>query len=207
MVSEAGGPKGPLVLYGLYGGFLQTPDIAHVSAGKVVGVTPRGFALQETAESSCNGRRRRRAAPAWHLFAALIPICVMAAHTRAHAQGAAPERRAPAQAPAPYADSRLPFGAPARITIRYPVENAAARQRATDLARGLSEQGLDVADPVASPGRIASNTVSFFYAEDRPGAEIAARVLGPAWKLVQQRLPTREPFPPPGALELALAGQ
>ena len=126
---------------------------------------------------------------------------------RSYAQDAASASLAPAQVPALYPDSRLPSGAPARITIRYPVESAAARQRATDLARGLSEQGLDVADPLASPGRIAGNTVSYFYAEDRPGAEIAARVLGPAWKLVQQRLPTREPFPPPGALELALAGQ
>jgi hypothetical protein len=130
----------------------------------------------------------------------------MAPETRSHAQDAAPDHFAPAQAAKPYADSRLPFGAPARITIRYPVENAAARQRANDLARGLSEQGLDVADPVASPGRIASSTVSYFYAEDRPGAEIAARVLGPTWKLVQQRLPIREPFPRPGALELAVAG-
>lgn len=131
----------------------------------------------------------------------------MMVDARSHAQNAAPARPAPAQAPVLYTDSRLPFGAPSRITIRYPVESAAARQRATDLARGLSEQGLDVADPVASPGRIASSTVSYFYAEDRPGAEIAARLLGPAWKLVQQRLPTREPVPPPGALELVLAGQ
>ena len=130
----------------------------------------------------------------------------MAADTRSYAQDAAPERPAPAQTPAPYVDSRLPFGAPVRIAIRYPVGNAAARQRANGLARGLSEQGLDVADPVASPERIASSTVSYFYAEDRPGAEIAARVLGPTWKLVQQRLPTREPFPRPGALELAVAG-
>lgn len=141
------------------------------------------------------------------LLAALVPICVLMTDIRSHAQNATPARPAPAQAPAFYTDSRLPFGAPSRITIRYPVENAAARQRATDLARGLSEQGLDVADPVASPGRIASNTVSYFYAEDRPGAEIAARALGPAWKLVQQRLPTREPFPPPGTLELALVRQ
>jgi hypothetical protein len=100
----------------------------------------------------------------------------------------------------------LPVGAPARITILYPAENAAARQRASDLARGLSEQGLDVVGPTVSPGRVASSTVGYFYAEDRPGAEIAARALGPAWKLVQQRLPVREPFPRPGALELAVAG-
>ncbi len=130
----------------------------------------------------------------------------MAAETPSYAQDAAPDRFAPAQASTPDADTRLPFGAPARITIRYPVENAAARQRANDLARGLSEQGLDVDDPVASQGRIASSTVRYFYAEDRPGAEIAARVLGPTWKLVQQRLPTREPLPRPGALELAVAG-
>jgi len=141
-----------------------------------------------------------------HLFALLASVWVTAADTRSYAQSAAPDRVAPAQASTPGADTRLPFGAPARITIRYPVENTAARQRATDLARGLSEQGLDVADPVASPGRIASSTVSYFYAEDRPGAEIAARVLGPAWKPVQQRLPTREPLPRPGALELAVAG-
>ncbi len=135
----------------------------------------------------------------------VVFVWVGAAGTRSYAQDAAPEPL-PAQAPASFADPRLPFGAPARITIRYPAENAAARQRASNLARGLSEQGLDVADPVASPGRIASSTVSYFYAEDRPGAEIAARVLGPTWKLVQQRRPTREPFPRPGALELAVAG-
>ena len=140
------------------------------------------------------------------LLAILAAVWVMAAETRSYAQDAAPSRLAPAQASVPYADTRLPFGALARITIRYPVENAAARQRATDLARGLSEQGLDVSDPVASPGRIASSIVGYFYAEDRPGAEIAARALGPAWKPVQQRLPTREPFPRPGALELAVAG-
>ena len=130
----------------------------------------------------------------------------MVADARPYAQEVAPAGLAPAQAPAPSADFRLPFGAPARITIRYFVEDAAARPRATALARGLGDQGLDVADPVASPGHIANSTVSYFYAEDRPGAEIAARVLGPAWKLVQQRLPTREPFPRPGALELAVGG-
>ena len=140
-----------------------------------------------------------------HLLGILTSVWVTAADTRSYAQNAAPDRVAPAQASTPGADTRLPFGAPARITIRYPVGNAAARQRATDLARGLGEQGLDVADPAASPGRIASSTVSYFYAEDRPGAEIAARVLGPAWKPVQQRLPTREPLPRPGALELAVA--
>ena len=143
-----------------------------------------------------------RVRPLFPLLASLFMIWATAADVHAYAQDVAPEH----QTSVPYADSRLPFGAPARITIRYPVENAAARQRASDLARGLSEQGLDVAGPVASPGRIASSTVSYFYAEDRPGAEIAARVLGPAWKLVQQRLPTREPFPRPGTLELAVAG-
>ena len=148
--------------------------------------------------SACRCRTRHgRSARARHLLAALTAVCVMVADTRSHAQDAAP---------APDADSRLPLGALARITIRYPVENTAARQRATDLARGLSEQGLDVADPVASAGRIANSTVSYFFAEDRPKAEIAGLALGPAWKLVQQRLPTREPFPRPGALELAIAG-
>lgn len=104
------------------------------------------------------------------------------------------------------ADPRLPTGAPARIVIRYTLDNAVALQRATNLARGLAEQGLDVADLVASPERIVSSTVSYFYLEDRPDAEIAARGLGPAWKPVQQRLPVREPFPRPGALELAVAG-
>lgn len=149
-------------------------------------------------------RSRARQLP--HPLAILLFVGVMAADARSYAQNAASEHFALAQAPAPLADLRLPFGAPARVTIRYPVENAAAQQRANDLAQGLSKQGLDVADPVASPGRIANNTVGYFYAEDRPGAEIAARALGPAWKPVQQRLPTREPFPRPGALELAVAG-
>lgn len=142
-------------------------------------------------------------APAQHscgLFAVVAVACLTAVIGPAQAQGVAPGT------PSSYADPRLPVGAPARITIRYSVENAAARQRASDLARGLSEQGLDVAGPVSSPGRIASSTVGYFYAEDRPGAEIAVRVLGPTWKLVQQRMPTREPFPRPGALELAVAG-
>ena len=139
------------------------------------------------------------------LLAALVLAWVMAASTAGYAQATA-ERPAPAQDPTPQADPRLPLGAPARITIRYPVGNTAARQRATDLARGLSEQGLDVADPVPSPGRVSGSTVGYFYAEDRPGAEIAASVLGPAWKLVQQKLPTREPLPRPGALELTVAG-
>lgn len=163
----------------------------------------RGLSLQETTRAAAFGGRHGRSAPVPHLFnlaAIALSVWVMAANSPSYAQDAA------RQTPALSADVRLPVGAPARITIRYPVENAAARQRATDLARGLSEQGLDVVAPVASPGRIASSTVSYFYAEDRPGAEIAARVLGPVWKLVQQRLPTREPFPRPGALELAIAG-
>ena len=138
----------------------------------------------------------------FRLLTDLSPLWTILAGIPAYAQDVTPEH----STSAPYADSRLPFGAPARITIRYPSGNAAAQQRATDLARGLSAQGLKVADPVASPGRIASSTVSYFYAEDRPGAEIAVRVLGSAWKLVQQRLPAREPFPPPGTLELAVAG-
>ncbi len=157
--------------------------------------------MQKAAKATSGGYLPR-VRPLFHLLASLWSIWAMVADIRAYAQDLTPEH----QTSAPYADPRLPFGAPARITIRYPVENAAARRRAHDLAHGLSEQGLDVADPVASPGRIASNTVSYFYAEDRPGAEIAARVLGPAWKPVQQRLPTREPLPRPGALELAVAG-
>jgi len=103
-------------------------------------------------------------------------------------------------------DPRLPAAGPSRVIIRYSKDDPIARQHAIRLARALNEQGLEVAEPVASPGRIASNTVSYFYNEDRPGAEIAARVLGSWWKAVQQRLPAREPFPRPGALELALAG-
>lgn len=137
-----------------------------------------------------------------NMVAIAVAAWVIAAGTHSQAQETAPGT----PSPPPYADFRLPVGAPARITIRYSVENAAARQRASDLARGLSEQGLDVAGPVASPGRIASSTVSYFYAEDRPGAEIAVRVLGPTWKIMQQRMPTREPFPRPGAIELAVAG-
>lgn len=143
---------------------------------------------------------------AFNIAAVALAAWIIAAAGQSHAQDAAPELPAPTQSPAPYGDPRLPVGAPARITIRYPAESMVARQHASDLARGLSEQGLDVADLVASPGRIASNTVSYFYLEDRPGAEIAARVLGPAWKPVQRRLPAREPFPRPGALELAIAG-
>lgn len=143
--------------------------------------------------------------PTRHWFSVVVIVLfmgAMAARAPSYAQESAPEP----PAPPPFADFRLPVGAPARITIRYPAENAAARQRAGDLARGLSEQGLEVTGPVASPGRIASSTVSYFYAEDRPGAEIAARVLGPEWRPVQKRLPTREPLPRPGALELAIAG-
>lgn len=135
-----------------------------------------------------------------HWLAIVAVASVIAACGHAQAQGPASETASS------YADPRLPVGAPSRITIRFSAEDAAARQRAGDLARGLSGQGLDVVGPIASPGRIASSTVGYFYAEDRPGAEIAVRVLGPAWKLVQQRMPTREPFPRPGALELAVAG-
>lgn len=130
-------------------------------------------------------------------FAAYDPVC---------AAGVTPDAPMSLDVLANRADPRLPVGAPARIVIRYFSENAAARARATDLAHGLGEQGLDVADLVASPERIANSTVSYFYLEDRPGAEIAARGLGPAWRSVQQRLPVREPFPRPGALELAVAG-
>ena len=162
--------------------------------------------MREAAKTVSAGRRgwigHDLAALARHspnLFA-VIAVAGVAAGGFAQAQVAAPET------PSSYADPRLPVGAPARITIRYFIENAAARQRASDLARGLSEQGLDVAGPVSSPARIASSTVGYFYAEDRLGAEIAVRALGPAWRLVQQRMPTREPFPRPGALELAVAG-
>ena len=152
----------------------------------------------ETAFFECLPRIR----PMFRLLASALPIWAVVAVVHAYAQDSASEH----STLPPHADSRLPLSAPVRVTIRYPAENAAARQRANGLARGLGEQGLNVADPVASPGRVASNSVSYFYVEDRPGAEIAARVLGPAWKLVQQRLPMREPFPEPGTLELAVAG-
>lgn len=150
--------------------------------------------------------KRHGAVRAAHLVTVLILIWAVTGNGHPYAQDVGLERSAPAQASASSADSRLPLGAPARITIRYFAEDAAARQRATDLARGLGEQGLDVADLVASPGRVTSNAVSYVYAEDRPGAEIAARVLGPAWKVVQQRPSARESLPRPGALELAVAG-
>jgi len=110
------------------------------------------------------------------------------------------------QATALHADPRLPAAAPLKITIHYSSENAAAYRRAVELARGLSGQGLDVASPVASPERIVANTVGYFYAEDRPGAEIAARGLGPAWSPVQRHFTAREPLPAPGAIDLAVAG-
>lgn len=133
-------------------------------------------------------------------------IAVVAAASIIVAWGHAQAQGPASKTPSSYADPRLPVGAPSQVTIRFSAEDAAARHRASDLAQGLSGQGLDVVGPIASPGRIASSTVGYFYAEDRPGAEIAVRVLGPAWKLVQQRMPTREPFPRPGALELAVAG-
>jgi len=125
---------------------------------------------------------------------------------QAYAADAAPSDASLPQDVTNRSDPRLPAGAPSRVVIRYSKDDPIARQHAIGLARALNEQGLEVAEPVASPGRIASNTVSYFYNEDRPGAEIAARVLGLWWKAVQQRLPAREPFPRPGALELALAG-
>jgi len=103
-------------------------------------------------------------------------------------------------------DPRLPVDVPARITIRYAADNAAARLRATQLLRGLSQQGLDVIDVLASPERIADNTVRYFYAEDQPDAEIAARGLGPEWRPIQRGIAPREPMPRPGSLELAVGG-
>lgn len=144
------------------------------------------------------------AQPAIILSVALIGA--VAAYSPVCAADIASDAPLSSDAPVNRADPRLPVGAPARIVIRYSLENAVARARATDLAHGLSEQGLDIADLVASPERITNSTVSYFYFEDRPGAEIAARGLGPAWRSVQQRLPLREPFPRPGALELAVAG-
>lgn len=102
-------------------------------------------------------------------------------------------------------DPRLPAGVPARISIRYPAGNAAARQRSIELSHGLSDQGLDVVDLAAVSERIVANTVAYFYAEDELAAKIAARGLGPEWKPVQRRIPSREAMPRPGALELAVA--
>jgi len=102
-------------------------------------------------------------------------------------------------------ESRLPSNVPPRITIRYPARDAVARQRAIDLARGLSNQGLGVTDLVESSTRVTVNTVSYFYVEDQLGATIAARGLGPDWRLVQRRI-TQRPIPRPGAMELAVAG-
>jgi hypothetical protein len=79
-----------------------------------------------------------------------------------------------------------------------------ARLRATQLLRGLSQQGLDVIDVIASPERIVDNTIGYFYVEDQPGAEIAARGLGPEWKSIQRGIAPREPVPRPGSLELAV---
>ncbi len=103
-------------------------------------------------------------------------------------------------------DFRLPNGASVRVTIRYASGNPAAHQRAIELERGLSEQGLEVSDFVASTEQATANAVSYFYAEDRLSAEIAAHGLGPEWRLVQRRIGRREPLPRPGALELTVTG-
>jgi len=105
------------------------------------------------------------------------------------------------------ADPRLPTDVPPRITIRYFAQDPSGLQRAIELSRGLSEQGLRVVDLVEAATRVTNNTVGYFYAEDQLGATIATRGLGPEWKTVQRRLAAREPLPRPGAIELTVKGQ
>jgi len=102
------------------------------------------------------------------------------------------------------ADPRLPTDVPPRITIRYYAQDPTGRQRAVELSRGLSEQGLSVVDLVEAATLVTKNTVGYFYAEDQLGATIAARGLGPEWRTVQRRLAAREPLPRPGAIELTV---
>ena len=102
------------------------------------------------------------------------------------------------------ADPRLPARAPMSITIQVNSSNVPARQRASDISLDLSLKGIYVAALVASPHRIDANTVAYFYAEDKVGAEVIARSLGGNWRPVQRRIAPHEALPRPGALELGV---
>jgi len=109
------------------------------------------------------------------------------------------------EAAAPPPAVALPSGLSARVILHYARGSASARARAAALAQTLRAQGLEMANPVYVPAPVAINGVIFFYADDRRSAEwISGSLGGP--KPVQRRPVAGLPLPPPGTIEVAIAG-
>lgn len=109
------------------------------------------------------------------------------------------------EAAAPPPAVALPSGVSARVILHYARGSASARARAAALAQTLRAQGLEMANPVYVPAPVATNGVIFFYADDRRSAEwISGSLGGP--KPVQRRPAAGLPLPPPGTIEVAIAG-
>lgn len=109
------------------------------------------------------------------------------------------------EAAAPPPAVALPSGLSARVILHYARGSASARARAAALAQTLRAQGLEMANPVYVPAPVAINGVIFFYADDRRSAEWISGSLG-CPKPVQRRPVAGLPLPPPGTIEVAIAG-
>jgi len=109
------------------------------------------------------------------------------------------------EAAAPPPAVALPSGLSARVILHYARGSASARTRAAALAQTLRARGLEMANPVDVPATVATSGVIFFYADDRRSAEWISDSLGGP-KPVQRRPAAGLPLPPPGTIEVAIAG-
>lgn len=109
------------------------------------------------------------------------------------------------EAAAPPPAVALPPGLSARVILHYARGSASARARMAALTQTLRAHGLEMANPVDVPATVAASGVIFFYADDRRSAEWISDSLGGP-KPVQRRPVAGLPLPPPGTIEVAIAG-
>jgi predicted nucleic acid-binding Zn-ribbon protein len=97
----------------------------------------------------------------------------------------------------------LPRSVTPRVILRVARNRAAAREKATTLEQALQAQGLVVTKASGPPLKVRSNSVIYYYAEDRSSAErIAAGV--PSSTIVQRQFSEDDSLPRPGTIEVAI---
>lgn len=118
---------------------------------------------------------------------------------------AAPDPAPPAAARAPRSEPAPPILSTAvalRVVVVVPRGDADAARRGADLVRKLRASGYEVEAPSPATSRPTDPPVSYFFAEDAPGAAAVARDVGETGR--ERLVPVQGRPPRPGTIRLTL---
>ncbi len=125
----------------------------------------------------------------------------------------APVNPAPVKAVSPVSPPTAPLlvlsdATAVHVVLQYPRGDSRAEARARQAASMLRASGMNVADPLPVSRPAFRSGIGYFFQQDRDGAEDVARALsGIVGRSAIEELPLRSGPPPPGSVEVLLAGR